>query len=187
MSRMSEFAGTDNPGGSEGDSRVFSDRLSGNHISSSVAKIARDKQSGRTKSTQLVTRRATFAQNDGSAVRHDDGRGATSHRVKEMGASAAATKQTVPPSSQKVGSGTTTDSPPIGMDEDPTQWRLYARGEAKAQITALLNGGGRAWLPLEAHPLGYAQMLVDRRHFATGSVRASSHTCYPDGRRCYPQ
>ena len=164
---MSEYAGIDDPGGSEGDSRVFSDPLSGNHTSSSVAKIARDKQSGRTKSNQLVTRRATFAQNDGSAARHDDGRGAKSHREKEMAASAAASKKTVPPSSQKVGSTTGTDSPPIWKDEDPTQWRLYARGEAKAQITALLDGGGRAWLPLEAHPLGYAQMLVDRRHFAT--------------------
>ena len=167
---MSEFADGYDPGGPDNDVQTSLLGVSGNRTSPNFTDEFRDKHGHHDKNAHSVAKRATIAQSDGSAARHNGGRGGNDRRGRGSAAAGAALNKTVTSPSRQGGTTTMNTAPLFWKDADPTEWRIYARGEAKAQISALLVGGGEAWLPLENHPLGYAQMLVERHHFSTAAV-----------------
>ena len=87
---MSEFADGYDPGGPDNDVQTSLLGVSGNRTSPNFTDEFRDKHGHHDKNAHSVAKRATIAQSDGSAARHNGGRGGNDRRGRGSAAAGAA-------------------------------------------------------------------------------------------------
>ena len=142
---MSHFEGTDDPGGSDAEVRAVSVSMSGDHISPDPKHVSKRKQDTRTKSSAVVTQRASNAQSAANGGGESADGPTTTTDVAPNGADVASKGADVSPS---------------GVDVARKCERvLWARGATKRALSDVIPD--TLWINMETHPLGMASCVVD--------------------------